>query len=898
MIAGRYQLDGELGRGGMAEVRAGTDLRLQRQVAVKFLLPEMAAREDIRRRFEAEARAAASLSDPHAVAVFDTGEHDGLPYIVMERLPGETLGDRIAAGPVDQTWLRQVACEVLGALGVAHAGGLIHRDVKPGNILLTADGHAKIADFGIAKSLEGSGGTVDLTGTGQLLGTPAYLAPERLDGAPATARSDLYSLGVVLYEALAGTRPFPGDTPLATARAVMVGDFAPLGGLRPDLDPSLVATVERAMARDPDRRFASAAAMADALSPAPAGGTALGTPTLVDGVGGPATSVLDRSELEQVRPAPVVTAATVAARPPWARVPLALIVGLAFLALLVYGLHSRSSSTSGAGASSTATLDGFHRGEGRRADHGAGAGAHPRRRAPYRRGPPRARRRGPGRRPGHHHAPGGRSAPGQRCGRDGDHRHRVGGRVAADRPALRRRRHLGDQPVEPRPRGHRGDVAVDARGPRAGGHHAGADQRERQGQGQEGLSPPAREGAGSTLPAVTGRLDMAAALRAAQSEDPSMVGAVLTVAARDLGATDVVAYLVDFEQQVLEPLPDRSAHAELPRTEEVTNTMAGRAFLTSAPVTAERPGGTRVWVPIIEGSDRTGVLALTVPDLNETAVSECADLGLLAGYLVAVHARCTDLYQLHRRRKTMSLAASMQWDLLPPLVLRTPSCTVAARLEPAYEVGGDCLDYSLNGPILDLAVIDSMGHGVTAASIASLVIGCYRHGRRLGHPLAQLHASINEVIEKQFAGEAFATGQLVQLELGNGTLTRVNAGHPQGLLVRNGQVVKQLEGPVNLPWGMGASPAESAAEALEPADAVLFFTDGVVEARTPEGEEFGVSRLADITGQCASNQLQPEEVVRMIVQGVLNHQGTALHDDATVMLVTWHGDGASVNTST
>ncbi|HEX3623582.1 MAG TPA: serine/threonine-protein kinase [Acidimicrobiales bacterium] len=363
VIAGRYQLGEELGRGGMAEVRAGTDLRLQRAVAVKFLLPAMAAREDIRRRFEAEARSAASLSDPHAVAVYDTGEHEGTPYIVMERLPGETLADRIAAGPVEPAWLRQVACEVLGALGVAHAAGLIHRDVKPGNILLTADGHAKIADFGIAKSLEGSARSLELTGTGQLLGTPAYLAPELLDGATATPRSDLYSLGVVLYEALTGARPFPGDTPLQTARAVVAGEFPPLGQVRPDLDPALVGVVEKAMARDPERRFATAAAMAGALAPPPPTAVAAsGTPTLVDGIAGPATSVLDRAELDRAGRGP----ASGVARPPGpvppsrvgrpsGRVPVALLVGLVALAVLVFALHNRSKPAGKSTASSTQT---------------------------------------------------------------------------------------------------------------------------------------------------------------------------------------------------------------------------------------------------------------------------------------------------------------------------------------------------------------------------------------------------------------------------------------------------------------------------------------------------------------------------------------------------------------
>jgi len=360
VIAGRYRIEGPLGRGGMAEVRAGTDLRLQRPVAVKFLLPEMAARDDIRRRFEAEARAAASFSDPHAVAVFDTGEHEGQPYIVMERLPGETLADRIRAGPVDPTWLRRVTREVLGALAAAHAVGLVHRDVKPGNILVTADGHAKIADFGIAKSLERDGsegpGSLDLTGTGQLLGTPAYLPPERLDGGPATAKSDLYSLGVVLYEALTGRSPFPGDTPLATARAIVAGQYRPLHEVKPGLDPALVATVERAMATDPARRFDSAPAMSAALAERPL--VAAGDPTVVDGVRGGATSVFDRRELSDS----VATGATPSTMAPddrrRFRLPLALVVGLVFVAVLVAGLNRGDRSPNQSVATQTQTTDG------------------------------------------------------------------------------------------------------------------------------------------------------------------------------------------------------------------------------------------------------------------------------------------------------------------------------------------------------------------------------------------------------------------------------------------------------------------------------------------------------------------------------------------------------------
>jgi serine phosphatase RsbU (regulator of sigma subunit) len=368
---------------------------------------------------------------------------------------------------------------------------------------------------------------------------------------------------------------------------------------------------------------------------------------------------------------------------------------------------------------------------------------------------------------------------------------------------------------------------------------------------------------------------------------------ILRTAARDMGASDIVVYLVDFEQTVLEPLPDRAAHADLPETEDVATTMAGRAFLTRSPVTVDRGDATRVWVPIVEGSDRTGVLAMTVPHSSDAALAEAADLGILAGYLIAAHSRCTDLYQLHRRRKAMSLAASMQWDLLPPLVLETPACTVAARLEPAYEVGGDSFDYAANGPVLDVALIDAMGHGVTSASIAALVVGCYRHGRREGRTLIDIHASLDELLVRQFGGEAFATGQLAQVELESGLLTWTNAGHPAPILVRNGQVIGQLVGEATVPWGLDAGPVQPASEPLEPGDGVLFYTDGVIEARTPAGEEFGIERLTDIVGQHASEHVPAEEIVRHVVRSVLDHQDSKLRDDATVVLVEWRGVSAS-----
>ncbi|HVE47782.1 MAG TPA: protein kinase [Acidimicrobiales bacterium] len=280
----RYRLGPLLGRGGMAEVYQAHDELLDRPVAVKMLRPDMAADAEVRTRFGVEARSAARLHHPNAVSVFDTGEDAGDPYLVMELLPGESLADRMARGPVDPEWLRGVAGDVLAALGAAHDVGLVHRDVKPANVLLTAEGQAKVADFGIAKSSEMLGG--DPTSTGLLLGTPAYLAPERIQGEPATPQSDLYSLGVVLYEALAGVKPFVGDTALAVATAIATSPTPSLEPVGPGLDPQMVTAVERAMARDPSRRPATAAEMAADLGLAAPGGPPA-PPTMVAAAGGP-----------------------------------------------------------------------------------------------------------------------------------------------------------------------------------------------------------------------------------------------------------------------------------------------------------------------------------------------------------------------------------------------------------------------------------------------------------------------------------------------------------------------------------------------------------------------------------------------------------------------------------
>jgi serine/threonine protein kinase len=261
-VGGRYRLGERIGHGGMGEVFVAHDLRLDREVALKLLRAELAGQDGMRERVVAEARLAARLTHPHVVGVLDTGEQDGRPFVVMERLSGRTLHDELADRPLPAERVRDVGLQVLRALAAAHELGIVHRDVKPGNILDAGVGTWKVADFGIAKWVHADD---TLTGTGELLGSPSYLAPERIDGQQAGPASDLYAVGVLLYEALTGRKPFEGDDPFTLAAAIRESRYEPPTAIDPSVDPEIAAVIERAMRRDPAERYESAEAMASAL---------------------------------------------------------------------------------------------------------------------------------------------------------------------------------------------------------------------------------------------------------------------------------------------------------------------------------------------------------------------------------------------------------------------------------------------------------------------------------------------------------------------------------------------------------------------------------------------------------------------------------------------------------
>src|SRR5439155_26665184 len=262
-LAGRYVLQRPIATGGMATVWLARDEVLARPVAVKVLHSDLSGDSTFARRFQTEAVAAARLTHPNIVSVFDTGVEDGVHYIVMENFPGRTLRELMRTEPrMEPEDLIDVIVPVLVALGFAHGEGVLHRDVKPANILVGDDGRVKVTDFGIAKAAFAAH---DLTRTGSVLGTVRYVSPEQVQGGPLDARSDLYAVGVILYEALTGRAPFVAETDVAVAMMRLTADPVPPRDIRPSIPRPLEAVVLRAMARIPDERFRSADALRAAL---------------------------------------------------------------------------------------------------------------------------------------------------------------------------------------------------------------------------------------------------------------------------------------------------------------------------------------------------------------------------------------------------------------------------------------------------------------------------------------------------------------------------------------------------------------------------------------------------------------------------------------------------------
>ncbi|MCU1624605.1 MAG: protein serine/threonine phosphatase [Frankiales bacterium] len=376
--------------------------------------------------------------------------------------------------------------------------------------------------------------------------------------------------------------------------------------------------------------------------------------------------------------------------------------------------------------------------------------------------------------------------------------------------------------------------------------------------------------------------------------------------ARRLGALEAVVFVADLQQHILQPLVVGAALTDSASELNVDGTVAGRAYQTSQPqLQTGTDLETKLWLPLLLGTHRLGVLAVVLDPLADAAedgpvVGAFRRLATVTAGLLAAKSAYGDTIVRLRRSHHLGVAAELHYSILPPLSFASHEVTVSAALEPCYEVAGDAIDYSVDPGRTQVAIFDGMGHGLHSAQCAVFTVAAYRSARRSGLGLLEVMASVDDALMTGLGGELFTTSVLADLDTATGVLRWVNAGHPRPLLVRGGKVVKTLETEPRPPLGLGHlladEPPDVGEEQLEPGDMVLLYTDGVVEARSPDGEFFGVERLSDLVTAQLAGGLQAPETMRRVVRELLTHHDGQLTDDATLLMLEWNGRAASALT--
>ncbi len=364
------------------------------------------------------------------------------------------------------------------------------------------------------------------------------------------------------------------------------------------------------------------------------------------------------------------------------------------------------------------------------------------------------------------------------------------------------------------------------------------------------------------------------------------------------GLHDLRIYLADRQQVVLRVLPlvpdEILGEAEL----KIDDTLAGLAFRDvevvgphRTPREAAAGEPYRLWVPMLDGTERLGVVEVRLPEARRDLIGRARALASLVGLMIVSKRAHSDTFARITRTRRMTLAAEVQWQLMPPLAFANEDVVVGAALEPAYEVGGDAFSYALSGRSFYLSIFDAMGHDTSAGLTASIAIGSWRSHRRVGLGLAAISTQIERDVVEQFDGERYVTGILSHLDLDTGELTWVNRGHPPPLIIRGGRWIDTLESEPQLPMGLRLPerPREYRRR-LEPGDRLLYYTDGIPEAREPSGELFGMERFASFVIRQEAKGLSAPETLRQLMLDIMRYQNGRLQDDAAVLLAEWRAD--------
>ncbi|MFD4944847.1 PP2C family protein-serine/threonine phosphatase [Streptomyces sp. NPDC058409] len=371
---------------------------------------------------------------------------------------------------------------------------------------------------------------------------------------------------------------------------------------------------------------------------------------------------------------------------------------------------------------------------------------------------------------------------------------------------------------------------------------------------------------------------------------PQLIAPLVAEEVARVGGRDLSILLQDYEQLLLVPLPGRRLTVSDP--EPVEDSPAGEAFLSRKTVEVPQDGSVRMYLPLLDGSDQIGAMAVTLDSVDDDDRRLLRRLAGLVADMIVTKDAYTDLFFQARRSAPMSVAAEIQWSLLPPLSMTVPQVEVAGILEPAYDVAGDSFDYALNGDILHVAMLDAMGHGLDAATMATVAIGAYRHTRRANTGLSQVYAFMDKAINEQFGPDHFVTAQMMCLNIATGRMQWVNAGHPAPLLIRDRAVVDRLESPTTLPVGFGGEQPEVSERMLQPGDRLLCFTDGLIEEHQAGGEQFGEEQLIEWTNRVIRDHTAVRAVVRALSHTLKLERGGITSDDATIFLIEWRGGDA------